>query len=406
MLDVAGNGVILTEFEYWRNKYMDNLRLSRFAGTLSQSYIRYMTRECEKAGGINLSQGVCDLHTPETVVETAKTAIDAGFNTYTRCSGIQELREAIAKKAGTFNNIDCNADNVVVTAGATGAFYAAAMALLDPEDEVIVFEPYYGYHVNMLNALGVKMKFYRLHPSEWSFSIAELEKLVTPRTRGILINTPGNPSGKVFSLAELKELAGLANSRNLIVFTDEIYEYFVYSGKKHISPASLPELKDRTVTVSGYSKTFSITGWRIGYCICPEAWAEAASCVGDIVYVCAPSPLQLGVASGIKLLEPEYYGELCNSLQHRRDKLCSALEHAGMLPYIPDGAYYVLAATSSIPGEKSPEKAMYVLEKAGVASVPGCAFYHDKDGDNLLRFCFARNDEIIAEACKRLVSIR
>jgi aminotransferase len=217
-----------------------------------------------------------------------------------------------------------------------------------------------------------------------------------------VINTPANPSGKVFSAEELQRLAGLAARHDLFVFTDEIYEHFVYDGRGHLPPAAWPGMRERTITVSGLSKTFSITGWRIGYSICDAKWASSIGYFNDLVYVCAPAPLQLGVARGLMALGPEYYARLAQEYVHKRDRLCTALRQAGMRPHVPQGAYYVLADLSGLPGDTSTARAMHLLSRTGGACVPGTAFYHDGAGDNLARFCFAKEDAVLEEACRRL----
>jgi len=370
---------------------------------IAQSDIRTMSIECEKRGGINLSQGICDLATPKPVLEGAKSAIDAEFNTYTRYDGAQELREAISRKLSRQNGIKADPETeVVVSAGATGAMFCAALALLKPGDEVILFEPYYSYHVLTLNAVGAKPVFVKTNPPDWHFDLSELEAKITSKTKGIIINTPSNPSGKVFGKEELLAIGELCNKHGIIVFTDEIYEYFVYDGKKHISPASLYELAERTVTISGYSKTYSITGWRIGYSACKKEWATKIGHMNDLLYVCAPSPLQLGVAQGINKLPQSFYESISLEYKRKRDLLCSALSDAGLKPHIPPGAYYVLADAGALKGRDSHEKAMGLLEKTGIAAVPGRAFYSGKDGENMLRFCFAKKDDVLKDACERL----
>jgi aminotransferase len=241
-----------------------------------------------------------------------------------------------------------------------------------------------------------------LNLPEWSFSAHDLELVVTPRTRGIIVNTPANPSGKVFSSAELEIIAGFAERYDLFVFTDEIYEHFVYGDNAHRSFASLPGMRERTITVSGSSKTFSVTGWRIGYVLCDARWAQAIGYFNDLVYVCAPAPLQAGVASGLRELDDRYYQNLAVTYQAKRDRFCDALAFAGLSPHIPDGAYYVLADVSRIPGSTGKERAMHILQKSGVASVPGGAFYHDKGGERMVRFCFAKEDAVLDEAIRRI----
>ena len=379
------------------------LKLSSRHEWVQQSEIRSMSIECDKVGGINLSQGICDLEVPLIVQEEAKRAISEGINTYTRYDGLYELRNAIAIKQKTFTGMVVDPEKeVVVSAGSTGAFYCACLALLEPGDQVILFEPFYGYHVSTVIAAGAVPVYVTMHPPLWTFSLDDLERVVTPKTRGIMINTPANPSGKVFSQEELELLADFCIKHDLFVFTDEIYEHFVYDGRKHIAPATLPGMWERTITISGLSKTFSITGWRIGYCICSERWSRAIGYFNDLVYVCAPAPLQMGVAKGLLKLGEEYYRVISGSYQNKRDCICNALDEAGLTPYVPQGAYYVLANISSLPGEDTKEKAMSLLHKTGIACVPGEAFYNQNSGTGLARFCFAKEDSILNEACERI----
>jgi aminotransferase len=383
------------------------LSVSKRSSFVVQSEIRNMSIESDKINGINLSQGICDVDLPKPVGRGAKQAIDQGINQYTRYDGLQQLRKAIAKKMKQYNNITADPNkNITVSGGSTGSFYCACMALLDEGDEVILFEPYYGYHLQTLLATNTVPIYAKLKPPKWDFDIDELESIITPKTRGIMINTPVNPCGKVFNRSELDTLADFAIKHNLFVFTDEIYEYFIYEGYKHISPGSLHKINDRTITISGYSKTFSITGWRIGYSVCDEEWAQMIGYMNDLIYVCAPAPLQIGVAKGINELPNEYYQSLSNEYLKKRDKLCSVLNEVGLTPYIPQGAYYVLADNRKLKGNTSKEKAMWLLEKTKVATVPGEAFYHDNGGENLIRFCFAKSDKDIDLACKALMKIK
>jgi aminotransferase len=354
-------------------------------------------------GGINLSQGVCDLEVPSQVRFGAKEAIDKGFNTYTRYDGLAEIREAIAHKQLLFTGQKVDPETeIVVSAGSTGALYCACLALLKPGDEVIVFEPYYGYHVSTLIATQAIPVYVKMSPPNWRFSYDDLEKVRNSRTRGMIVNTPANPSGKVYSLAEVEIISEFAAKHDLFVFTDEIYEHFVYDGHVHVAPATLPGMRERTITISGLSKTFSITGWRIGYCICNARWAQTIGHFNDLVYVCAPAPLQMGVAKGLEVLGPEYYNRLSQAYQDKRDRICDALARSGLKPFVPQGAYYVLADISKIAGDSSKKKAMNLLHQTGVACVPGEAFYNDDSGENLARFCFAKEDQVLDEACKRI----
>ena len=383
------------------------LKLSKRHEWVLQSEIRNMSIECDKIGGINLSQGICDLELPVPVGLGAKEAIDKGINSYTRYDGLDELREAIAVKQKRFTGIDVDpTKEIVVSAGATGALYCSCLGLLDSGDEVIVFEPYYGYHISTLVATQAVPVYVKMQPPDWSFSMDDLENAVTQNTRGIILNTPANPSGKVFTFNELKDIAGFASRHDLFVFTDEIYEHFVFDGREHIPPAVLPEMKERTVTISGLSKTFSITGWRIGYSISDARWTQTIGYFNDLVYVCAPAPLQMGVAKGLMELGSDYYQMLSDEFMNIRDKICDALSVAGLEPYVPQGAYYVLADISKIPGHNSKERAMNLLHDTGVACVPGEAFYHDDSGENLARFCFAKEPPVIDEACRRLSKLK
>jgi aminotransferase len=379
------------------------LGLSKRASLVVRSEIRNMSVECERAGGINLAQGVCDTELPPVIARAAKDAIDAGINAYTRHDGLVQLRSAIARKLKSYNGLYADPDKeVVVTGGSTGAFYCACMALLDDGDEVILFEPFYGYHLNTLMAMNVVPKFVRMTPPDWHFDEAALKAAITPRTRGVMVNTPANPAGKVWTRAELALVADVAREHDMFVFTDEIYEYFLYDDRKHVSPASLPQMADRTITISGVSKTFSITGWRIGYAVAKERFSRMIGYMNDLVYVCAPAPLQDGVARGMEVLDESYYRGLRAEYQKKRDKVCGALQTAGLTPYLPQGAYYVLADATRLPGANSREKAMHLLREAGVATVPGEAFFHDHGGDNLIRICYAKPDPQLDEACLRL----
>ena len=364
---------------------------------------RSMTIACAKAGGINLAQGVCDTPVPEPVRRAAQAAIEEGVNTYTRSDGLPELRRALAAKMRRDDGLDYDPEGeIVVTSGATGAFYVAVQALLEPGDEVVLFEPYYGYHRNTLEALGVRPAYVSLPAPSFAFEPSALEAALGPRTRALVINTPGNPSGKVWTRAELEAVGRIARERDLYVFTDEVYEHFVFDGKKHLSPAALPGLRERTITMNALSKTFAVTGWRIGWLAAPRALAETFAHLHDLVYVCAPAPLQLGCARGLERLDPEYYAAIGVEYQRKRDQLCSALAAAGLAPTVPAGSYFALADISRMPGATGDERAMALLERSGVASVPGTAFWRDGEAHRLSRFCFGKTDADLDEACRRL----
>ncbi len=371
--------------------------------TLAQSEIRAMTIACDRIKGINMAQGVCDTPTPPLVMRAAQQAIDRGLNTYTRFDGLAELREALARKLKTYNGLTADPETeITVSAGATGAFHCACLALLAPGDEVIVFEPYYGYHISALVAVEAVPRAVRMQAPDWTYSLEEMARAISPRTKAIVVNSPGNPSGKVYSRKELEGIADLAQRHDLFVFTDEIYEYFLFDGRKHVSFATLPGMAERTITVAGYSKTFSITGWRIGYSVAHPKWAQLIGAMNDLLYVCAPAPLQYGVAVGINELPASFYEGLIKEYQDKRDRFCGALTKAGLAPSIPQGAYYVLADVSRLPGKTGKARAMHLLEKTGVAGVPGEAFFDGPDADRFLRFCFAKTDQDLEEASRRI----
>jgi aminotransferase len=380
-------------------------KLSDRSAFIEKSEIRNMSVECEKVGGINLAQGICDTDVPEIVAASVDKAVRDGNNSYTRHDGSARLRNALAAKLAKYNRLSFNPETeIVVSGGATGAFYCAAMALLSPGDEVILFEPYYGYHLSTLQAVSAVAVYARLCPPNWEFDPSELEKLVSPNTRAIMVCTPANPCGKVWSCEELEWLSDFAEKYDLVVFTDEIYEYVLYDGLSHISPASVGDLKDRTVTIGGYSKTYSITGWRIGYAACRADWAERIGQLNDLYYVCAPAPLQEAVAAGIESLSPAFYSNLAAEYKIKRDKFCESLVKAGLKPWTPQGAYYVLADASNLAGNTGKEKAMNLLLNKRIASVPGESFYCHGSAETeiVLRFCYAKRHSVIMEACRRL----
>lgn len=362
-----------------------------------------MTRACNDVNGINMAQGICDLDVPREIIQGSQQAMDQGYNIYMPCEGFPDLRTAVARRMKTCHGMDVDPESqVFISAGATGAFFSVCMALFNPGDEVILFEPYYGYHTATLKAMNLNPVFTRMAPPDWTIDWDHLSSLITPKTRGMVINTPGNPSGKVFSRSELEQLGNLAEKHDLFILTDEMYEWFVYDGYRHIPPASLPGLANRTVTISGFSKIFSVTGWRLGYAICPPDITLAASHMNDLIYVCAPSPLQVGACEGLLSLPQGYYDAITDEHRIKRDTFCAVLSEIGLTPYIPKGAYYVLADIARVPGSDDRDKVMHILSKTGIASVPGRAFYHDDAGKNLARFCFAKKPDVLDEACERM----
>jgi len=378
------------------------MKLSQRSGTIAQSEIRSMTRACNAVQGINMAQGVCDLEIPREVIEGAKRAMDEGINIYTPTEGLPRLRQAIADKMKRFYEVDIEPNQVLVSDGATGAFYTACMALLNPGDEVILFEPYYGYHRSTLLSVGAVPTYVRLEAPEWKLDIGALEAVVTPNTRAMVICNPANPSGKVYTREELEMIGTFAQKHDLIVFSDEMYEHFLYDDAVHVTALSIPSLQNRCVVLSGFSKVFSITGWRLGYAITKAEVIEAMAQFNDLIYVCAPAPLQIGAAEGLEKLGDGYYAELSRIHQRKRDIFCDALRSVGLIPSVPMGAYYVMTDVSSVTGNDDFEKAMKILERTGVASVPGRAFYHDDAGKNMVRFCYSKPIEVLEEAAIRI----
>jgi aminotransferase len=383
------------------------LGLSELAPGVVQSEIRAMTQECDRMGGVNLAQGVCDTEVPEVVAEGAIRAIRDGLNIYTRMDGIERLRRAIAGKVertlGATSEFRVDPEReVFITNGVTGAFQAAVMALLNPGDEVLLFEPFYGYHASTLRSIRAVGVPVALADPDWTLDVAAVRAAVTPRTRAMVINTPSNPAGKVFTRRELEALAEIAEEFDLFVFTDEIYEHFIYGGAKHVSPATIPGMRERTILMSGFSKTFSVTGWRVGYLIADAKWVPSIGYFHDLTYVCAPAPMQQGCADGVERLGAEFYEGLAREHEGKRTMIVDALRDAGMRPHVPDGAYYVLASAGNLPGATAAAKARALLAQTGVASVAGSAFFRPGKGEDLLRFCFAKKDKDLAEACRRL----
>jgi aminotransferase len=377
------------------------MRISRRLQDLAQSDIRRMTRECERVGGINLGQGICDLPTPPLVREGALEAIRRDKSVYSFAEGALELRQAIARKLERDNGMRADPlREICVTVGASGGFACAIHALLDPGDGIVLFEPYYGYHLNAALVAGLTPRFVTLRAPDFAIDEAALEA-AAKGARAIVLCTPSNPSGKMFSREEIELVARVARKHDLFLITDEIYEYIRYDGRPHVSPATVAP--ERTVSIMGLSKTFSITGWRLGYAVAPEPLCKAIMLVNDLFYICAPTPLQLGAAAGFEAPK-SYFDDLQTSYAKKRDAICSALVAAGLPPVVPQGAYYVLADCSALGQPTARDAAMHLLETVQVASIPGSAFYREGSsaGESLLRFCFAKDDAVLDEACQRL----
>lgn len=363
-----------------------------------------MSVACDAAGGVNLAQGICDTPAPSVVQQGAIEAILSGRNIYTRLDGIAALREAIAAKLEQHNGISADPDKeILVTNGATGALYATLLALLNPGDEVVFFEPFYGYHVNTVVSLRMTATIVPLTPPDWRLDPEALREAITERTRAIIINTPANPCGKVYSREELQQIADVAQEHDLYVIVDEIYEYFVYEDAKHVSMATLPGMRERTITISGVSKTFSVTGWRIGYLTASADLVPAIGYFHDLVYICPPSPGQYGALAGLtQLAGTSFYDDLTTEHLRKRDQLCDVLTGAGFVAPKPQGAYYIFAEASRIPGATAAERARTLLREAGVAAVAGSAFFREGKGETMLRFCFGKQQADLDRACEAL----
>jgi len=378
-------------------------RFARRTEGIVQSDIRRMTRECERVSGINLGQGVCDQPTDEIIKSAAIQAIENDRSTYSKFEGIDLLRRRIAAKEADYNRVTCDPDTqVVVTVGSTGGFAVACLALLEPDDEVVVFSPFYSYHVNILKMCGAKAVFVPLAAPTWEYSKDTLKAAFTPRTRMVIVNTPCNPCGKVFSVTELSEIGDLCRSHGAIALTDEIYEYILFDDREHVSLASLPGMAEHTITLSGFSKTYSMTGWRLGYAIAPPDVAARMGVLNDLLYICAPTPLQHGVAAAFDL-PSSYFDEMRSAYARKREMLVGACRTAGLKPYVPQGAYYFLADVSAHGFRDDREAAAALLARAGVATVPGSSFYADPEqGRQQVRLCFAKQMPELEEACRRL----
>jgi aminotransferase len=365
-----------------------------------------MTQRAVERGGVNLSQGLCDLPTPDKVKEAAARAIKENRNTYAPLNGLKALREEISKKLENYNLITADPEKeITVTSGATGGYTCALLSLLEAGDKVLTFEPFYGYHVNLIKLLGFEPVLLRLEPPEWRIDFDRLEKLLVSKVRALLINTPANPTGKVFSREELETIGSLCARYGIWVITDEIYEYIVFNGKKHMSIASLPGLFERTVTVSGFSKTFAITGWRLGYATGPSAVIEKMALVSDLLYICAPHPLQAGLAAAIPAYGEDYYRSLPVMYDRKRKILVRGLEAYGFEILPLDGTYFLLADYSKRYGRiGSMDAAVRLLEEKAIAAVPAISFYSDSHDEHWLRFCFAKEDKELERAAGLLMT--
>jgi len=380
--------------------------VSRKSRLFTESVIREMTRRALKCGAVNLAQGFPDFPAPAQLKEAAKRAIDEDYNQYAITHGSPNFRRAIAEKVRSFNRIPCDPDlNVTVTCGATEAMAAAMFAMVDPGEEVIVFEPFYENYGPDVILAGAAPRYVALRGPDFSIDRAELEAAFSGRTKAIVVNSPHNPTGKVFSRAELEMIAGLCQRHDSLAITDEIYEHIIFGGARHISIASLPGMAERTITISGLSKTYSITGWRLAYAVASERITSAIRKVHDFLTVGAPHPLQEAGAAALRLPE-SFYAELAAMYERKRAMLFDALMAAGLKCHSPMGAYYIMADIGSLGFADDLAAAEFMLDEVGVAPVPGSSFYHRPElGHGMLRFTFSKSDQTLALAAERLASL-
>lgn len=373
----------------------------------SESVIREMTRLANRHGAVNLAQGMPDFDTPLEIREAACRAIHDGFNQYSITWGSPPLREAIARKVERFNGIECVPDeHITVCCGSTECMMATMLATVDPGDEVILFQPYYeNYRPDTLLS-GAKPVWVHLRGPDWTLDEAELRAAFRSRTRAIVVNTPHNPTGKVFSRAELALIAELCVQHDVLAITDEIYEHIQYTAEPHVSLATLPGMKDRTVTISGLSKTFSITGWRLGYVIAPAEITRGIRRVHDFLTVGAAHPLQVAAAAALAMPD-SYYAKIRAEYQTRRDLLVELLRAAGFTVRPPDGAYYIMVDISPWQATSDVSFVRRLIEEIGVAAVPASSFYSPPElGSQMIRFMFAKKEETLREAGRRLQNLR
>ncbi len=373
------------------------------AQRFKESVIREMSRVCAREGGVNLAQGFPDFPAPLPMKEAACEAIKANENQYAVTWGTTALRHAVAARTSAYNRIPTDADdNVTVCCGATEAMIAAMLAVLDPGDEVILFEPFYENYGPDCILSGAVPRMVKLRPPHWNFDPVELRAAFGPKTRAIVVNTPHNPTGKVFTRDELEFIAAECLAHDALAITDEIYEYILYDGCEHVSLATLPGMLERTITISGLSKTWSATGWRIGWCVAPAPITAAIRKVHDFLTVGAPAPLQRAAAVALGFGQ-EYFERLAVDYRARRDRLNTALRGVGLHAFEPRGAYYTMCDFSECSALDDVAFAFELVRDGGVAAVPGSSFFSDpRDGRNLIRFCFAKQHETLERAAQLL----
>jgi len=384
-----------------------SIRASGKAARFTESVIREMTRLANLHGAVNLSQGFPDFPAPEEVKEAARRAISGDINQYAITWGARSLREAIAAKFTRLYGVAVDPErDVTVTCGSTEAMIAALLAVLDPGDEVVVLEPFYENYGPDAVLSGALPRFVKMRPPHWTFDRDELRRAFSSKTRAIIVNTPNNPTGKVFTRDELEFIAGLCREHDALAITDEIYEHILYDGTVHIPMATLPGMAERTVTINGMSKTYSVTGWRVGWAIAPPVLTAAIRKVHDFLTVGAAAPLQEAGALALALPD-EYYRTLAASYTRRRDRLVPILQRAGFRTHLPRGAYYVMTEIDALGWDDDVAFARHLVEDVGVAVVPGSSFYNDPaDGRGQVRFAFCKKDATLDEAERRLAKLK
>jgi len=382
---------------------MSKLTGSKKATQFTESVIREMTRLNQLYGGVNLSQGFPDFPAPAAIKDAAAAAIHADVNQYAVTWGARPLREAVAREFTRRYGLPVVADEqVTVCCGSTEAMMATMMAIIDPGDEVVIFEPFYENYGPDAILSGATPRYVTLHEPSWTFDPDELAAAFNDKTKAIILNTPNNPTGKVFSREELEAIAALCRKWDAIAISDEIYEHIIYDGQRHVPIAAIDGMADRTVTINGLSKTYSVTGWRVGWTISPSSLTGAIRKVHDFLTVGAPAPLQEAGASALGLPDP-YYRDLAAQYQRRRDRLMDILERHHFVCYKPLGAYYIMTDIGAFGFSDDVEFARYLVKDVGVAAVPGSSFYRTAGaGRTKLRFCFCKKDETLDEADRRL----
>ncbi len=382
------------------------MRTARRTHSFTESVIRGMTRLAMQHDAINLAQGFPNFAAPEVLKEAGMQAIRDDINQYSVTWGARRLRQALVRKYAEWYDLDVDPETeLTVCCGATEAMASTLMAIVDPGEEVIVLEPFYENYGPDAVLCGAKPVFLPM-PLGQPLDMDRVAAAFSRRTRAIIINTPNNPTGHVFSREELEGISELCREHDAYAVTDEIYEHILYDGE-HIPIATLPDMHDRAITISGASKTFSVTGWRIGTIVAPPDVTDAIRKVHDFLTVGAPAPLQEGVAAALEALGPEYYSGLAASYRARRDLIHAGLVAAGFRCAPPAGAYYILADFSDISSQRDDEFADRLVREVGVASVPGSSFYsHPQDGRTMVRFAFCKTEELLADAARRLRGIR